>query len=40
LRQVNNAGHLIPMDAPEAALDLISSFIESHKSVEKEMLVE
>jgi carboxypeptidase C (cathepsin A) len=40
LRQVNNAGHFVPMDAPEATLDLISSFIESHKAVEIEKIME
>ncbi len=27
LRIVNNAGHRVPMDAPEASLDLASSFV-------------
>ncbi len=27
LRIVNNAGHLVPMDTPEAALDLVTSFV-------------
>lgn len=31
LRIVNNAGHWAPTDAPEAALDLASSFVEKYK---------
>lgn len=31
LRIVNKAGHLVPMDQPEAALDLVKSFVEAHK---------
>jgi len=30
LRIVNNAGHLVPMDCPEAALDLVTSFVEKY----------
>ncbi len=31
LRIVNNAGHRVPMDAPEASLDLVSTFVEKYK---------
>lgn len=30
LRIVNNAGHLVPMDVPEAALDLVTGFVEKY----------
>ena len=30
LRIVNNAGHLVPMDCPETALDLVTSFVEKY----------
>lgn len=30
-RTVNQAGHLVPMNQPEVALDLIRSFVEAHK---------
>jgi carboxypeptidase C (cathepsin A) len=30
LRIVNNAGHLVPMDCPEVALDLVTSFVEKY----------
>lgn len=28
LRIVNNAGHLVPMDRPEEALDMATSFVD------------
>jgi carboxypeptidase C (cathepsin A) len=30
-RIVNQAGHLVPMDQPDNALDLVKSFVEAHK---------
>ncbi len=31
-RIVNNAGHLVPMDCPEAALDMTVNFVEKYKN--------
>lgn len=28
---VNNAGHLVPTDQPEAALEMLTNFVEAHK---------
>lgn len=36
LRIVNNAGHLVPQDCPEAALDLASGWVEKWKNVQIE----
>ena len=30
-RTVNKAGHLVPMDQGEAALDMVKSFVGAHK---------
>jgi carboxypeptidase C (cathepsin A) len=30
-RIVNKAGHLVPMDQPVAALDMLTQFVELHK---------
>ena len=34
MRIVNNAGHLVPQDCPEAALDLASGWVEKWKNVQ------
>ena len=31
LRIINNAGHWAPLDAPEASLDLATTFVEKYK---------
>ena len=31
-RIVFNAGHMVPMDQPENALDMVTSFVEQHRT--------